>query len=584
MTPRVVVKGRGIRWECTGCYEPQTVAPSGDTLTCDRCIDAGRRGEPFIPLTVKMTPAKGTPDLRPVVAVCVRDFQCVTEDGETFDLEELSERLRPRKAGERGRARLGVPDELPPAIVVTDQGVDLLAWLDNGPCGRDPFWQWQVALTEMSAWRPEAGRVRRRRAVALQPRPMRFGFSSRKGASRRAHSKARWYQVIDVHRFCELPDGWGDLDARALLRFGVQVRDWCNMQHLPVGSSGSAIGSRLLRDERFGAGWRRKIPAATNARARTMLPGNHYQLLTVSGKRFPEAHKFDMRRAHHWAALTGGFPHPDLLNAEGWFRHMPHDGQTAGPIKAGSPRWRMMVARPGMFIARVHVPERVALDVLEIPALRRRGERWVVLSSDEIDYVRRHGAGVRLGDVWAAWTSPEVDERLNEYSWWAQTELSRPGAPAWLKPTLLSPYGLLAAKARKYRSAWRWTSRSEGEIGWPTAHGELVGMEREAGKAREPAHTNVIWRCLIEARVRMEALRFAREIRGAGARPLAVYADAVFATAANSPFQTTALPEPWRCAGVIHDLTFDGAQRYRAREETRLPGTPGERTQLTKAI
>jgi hypothetical protein len=578
VTVRLVTRGPAVAWTCGPCGAEQTAAPSGDTLTCDACFDAGYRGEPYIPLIVKMTAPKRTSEMRPILAVCMREMTVLTEDGEMFSVEELAGRLRERRPGERAGSISDTGEPLPPAIVTVDHGVDLLAWLDNSACADSPFWQWQVALTEMSAWRPEA-KARKRSSVSLQPRPMRFGFASRSRGRRRQEGRARWYQMIDVHRFCELPDGWGAPDARELLRFGVSLREWCNANRVPVSSSGSGIGSRLLRDSRFGGGWRRKIPAATNARARTLLTGNHYQLLTVSSKRIEMAHKFDMRRAHHWAALTTGFPHPDTLDAHGWFRHMPH-GEDDGPITMGSPRWETLARSTGLHIVRVFTPKIVAADPLELPQLRRAGRRWVALSSDELAYVRARGDGVRVGDMWASWSSPDLDDRLNAYSWWAQTALEAPDAEPWLKPALLSVYGLLAARARRYRSAWRWTSQSEGELGWHTPRGMLVGMELPAGREREPAHVNVVWRAMIERRVRMEALRFARSLRDRGMRPVSIYADAVFATGNVDPI---IFPVPWRYEGVIHDLAFDGPQRYRAREETRLPGTPRERGQLTRA-
>lgn len=567
---RVVCRGWGIEWECSCCGRlVEGAAPSATMrgLACDDCLDHNLCGEPFIPLTVKMVDRKAKPDARPVIAVCVRDFTCLLETGETFPLEELPRRLRDRSHG--GANKFEDPP-LPPAIVVTDQGVDLLAWLDGSELAEDPFWQWQVALTEMSAWRPEA-RSQRVRAVSLQPRPLRFGFASRMNGRRRAHGAARWYQLVDVHRFVELPGGWGECDMRDLMKFGVELRDWCNRAGVPVGSSASAIGGRLLRDSRFGDGWRRKVPAATNARARKLLPGNHYQLLTAADKRIPEAHKWDMARAHHWAALNVRFPHPDTLDVRGFFRHAPTDG--SGFFRTGSRAWKRELERPGMFIVRVDVPERVTLDPLVLPMLRRPGRRWVGLSSEEIEEVRR--LGVDLGDIWCSWTAEDTDERLNEYSFWAQRELQQADAPRWLKPALLAAYGLLAAKPRGYRAAWRKVHRPAGGIGWNTAHGVLLGVEVEPGRPREPQTANVVWRCLIESRVRLEAIRFARDLRAARLRPVAIYADAVFATG-DIP-GTHGVPPPWRYEGVIHDLTFDGPSRYRSREETRLPGIPRRR-------
>jgi hypothetical protein len=568
----VVCRGRGISWTCSNCEAEQSKAPSATLmgLLCDACIDLGiTGGEPFIPLTVKMMDSKATADERPIIAVSLAERRVILEGGEVFPLDELPRRLMDR---EHGGANKFEDPPLASAIVVCDQGVDLLAWLDGSAVAEDPFWQWQVAMTEKSAWRPEARSKSPR--TFLEPKARRFGFASRVGGHRRAHGRARWFQVLDVHQFVELPGGWGEQTSSDLLKFGFELREWCNRVKVPVGSSASAVGARLLRDSRFGEGWRRKVPAATNARARMMLPGNHYQLLAPTGKQFEQVHKWDMARAHHWAALTTRFPHPDRLDARGWFRHAPTDQQVCGPIRRGSPEWREMVTQPGMFVGRLTVPEQASLDPLALPILRKAGSRWATFSSAELAEALE--AGATLGDIWASWVSPDVDERLNEYSCWAQEELQRSGAPRWLKPALLSAYGLLAARPRAHRAAWRWVHKTDGGVGWQTSEGYLSGLEIEKGKVSEPQTVNVIWRVLIERAVRQEALRFARSVRDHGGRPLAVYADAIFAIVRDGE-PSMRIPPPWRYEGVIHNLEFEGPSRYRSREETRLPGTPRKR-------
>ena len=570
-------------WDCSVCGAEQIKrAPVSVIagLACEKCVDRGMRGEPFIPLTVRMIDGAGKPDERPIVAVSVRDDQVILEDGETFALAELPRRLAERRHGGGGFGEHGyqAAEQIPPAIVITDASVDLLAYLERSELRKNPLYTWQVGLREQGSWRPEARS--KGRFTFTVPKPVRFGFASQRGGRRRAKGRARWYQLIDIHLFAELPDGWGCPDARDLLAFGLELRQWANREQLPVLAGASAYGGRLLRDARFGGGWRRKVPAATNTAIRRLLPGNHYQLLTGTDRLLPEVHKFDMSRAHHHAALLTRFPHPDQLEAVGMFRGPSPIGRPMakhrGPIKVGTDRHAELIRQPGMFIAAVSVPELVAIDSLQIPQLRKPGRRWQPFTSVELAALP---AGVRLLDVWCAWSSPETDERLNEYAWWAQNQLGQPDAPAWLKPTLLAAYGMLAVRARQFRNAWRWVNRSDaGAIGWQTAKGMLLGYELEAERAREPQTVNVLARALIESRVRLEALAFARELRAGGMRPVAVYADAVFAT--GTP--PARLPVPWRYEGTVHDLRFDSPARYRSREETRLPGTPRGRGSLQK--
>lgn len=511
----------------------------------------------------------------------MRDQQVILESGETFSVLGLVDRLRERLPGEKGGSKWGMRrqvEQLPPSLIVTDMGVELIGYLDAHPELTDhPLWQWQLGLRSHSAWRPEAKSDTRFEFIV--PRPVRFGFASQRGGRRRAKGRARWYQVIDVAMFCELPDGWGEPDATELLRFGLELKAWANDNQLPILPSVSAYGSRLLRDARFGGGWRRKVPGATNARIRRLLPGNHYQLLT-DRRVYNSAHKFDQKSAHHYAALKTRFPHPDRLEAEGFWRQpAPPDGArmgSRGAIHAGTDRHAELLARPGVFHLAVKVPERVAIDNLAIPALRKPGHRWQTVTSAEVEHLQRT-PGVKLLDIWCCWTSPDEDDRLREYAFWSGRQLDHadPSMKRWLKPLLLAAYGMLAVKPHRFRNAWRWCKSTDGAIGWQTSYGTLVGIEKSGKRERESATANVLWRALIESAVRLESLTFAQELRAARFRPISVYADAVFTDCTDSRDPPT--PPPWRWEGLVHRLEFETAQRYRCDEETRLPGVPRRR-------
>lgn len=576
-------------WDCSVCGRAQDRPPVSVKagLACESCIDRGRRGEPFVPLTVAPAKPRTEHDDRPIYAVCMRDGQVLTEHGETFELDQLPARLRERKPGEAGRVASGagwhatrtekVSEQLPAGIVVTDAGVDLIGFLDRSELGKHSLWQWQLGLRSHAAWRPEARSKSRFEFVV--PRPVRFGFASQRNGRRRAKGRARWYQVLDVSMFIELPEGWGEPDAGELLTFGLDLRSWANRNQLPILTSASAYGGRLLRDARFGGGWRRKVPAATNESLRAFLPGNHYQLL---GDRpiYPRAHKLDQQRAHHYATFVTRFPDANRLEAHGHWRQ-PQPRELArfgdrGPIKAGSERWRELLDQAGLFVIAARVPELVAIDQLAIPAFRKSGIRWRVLTSVEIEHARRlHGRGVRLLDIWCCWTSPDDDDRLREYAYWSSRQLDRqpPGIKRWLKPTLLAAYGMLAVRPNRFRNAWKWCGPGDGAIGWQTRYGTLIGTERSGTRERESQTANVLWRALIESQVRLESLTFAQQLRAQRFRPVSVYADAVFATGQGTP----PAPLPWRYEGVVTDLEFESPQRYRSREELRLPGTPRRR-------
>lgn len=582
-------------WTCSCCgLELDDCAPSSVLagLVCDRCLDSGRHGEPFIALTVRPTKPVAALDDRVIVAVSMRHETTLIEGGEVTDLEGLVERVRERRPGEVGglpnglKHRYRPPDRLPAAIVVTDDALDLLGYLEHSAANDGRFWQWQVSVRASSAWRPEVN-ARRPRAF-LTARPLRFGYPAR-GRDGERKKASIWWLLIDPRGFCERPDLGGQMLSPAdLLRFGIELRDWSNAQRLPVLSGVSSYGSRLLRDSRFGEDWRRKVPASTNRRIRRRLPGNHYQLVDEPGVLYPRAHKWDQAAAHHHAALKCTFPHADELDARGWFRRdAPASGSrmsSRGAIRAGSREWHRLLEQPGLFTIAVRVPEMVAIDELTIPPLRRAGASWQTLTHVELEHARK--VGCRPLDIWCCWTSPGEDDRMREYALWAGGKLEQAdaGTRPWVKPLLLAAYGMLAVRPSRFRNGWSWCHNPDGAIGWQTRYGELVGVERAGRRDREPQTANVLWRAIIESAVRLESLTFAQSLRAAGLRPVSIYADAVFATdrpRASGPVfdqREARLAPPWRYEGAVHDLMFESSARYRSLEEARRPGVPRIRT------
>lgn len=576
-------------WECSCCGTRVDDAPPSAALRglcCERCLDRGLVGEPFIPLTVRSVPPIRRPEDRPIVAASMRQERCALENGETFGLEGLVDRIRERRNGETGWHDL--PDRLPRSIILVDNSIDLLGYLNNSRCASSPFWQWRVSLRDRTAWRPEASRRCTHSFITMKP--VQFGYAKavrQNGVLRRRKGNTGLFHLmICPSMFCELPGGWPELELRDLITFGRELRDWTNHARLPLLASVSAYGARLLKDGRFDdRSWRRKVPAATNRRLRRRLPGNHYQLLTRPGLTHLTVHKFDQDLAHHHAALTNRFPHADQLDARGHYRtDPPRNGTPAhgpGAIRTGSSEWSELLTHAGLFHIAITVPQRLLGDPLQLPQLRTPGATWQTLTSVEVEHARRI-PGVRLGDIHTCWTSPDDDDRPREYAWWAGQELQAAAGEsrrAWLKPLLLAPYGMLAVRPGRFRSAWRSCSRPDGMVGFTTRYGELVGYERGTGRPVEPATVNVLWRAIIETSVRLESLRFARELQEQQMRPISIYADAVFAT--GSPPER--LRPPWRHDGIVHHLTFETPGRYRSQEETRLPGTP-HRTPKPKLI
>lgn len=536
-------------------------------------------GEPFIPLTVAPRKVKTRPDARMVVAVSMAEGKCLVEqsDGEPelIGLGELVARLRERPAGRPMTKASRDAEQLPAAIVVTDCGTDLLGYLNSRrELADNDFWQWKISLREHSAWRPEAKsksqRVFTRECVDL------FGFASKRGDRRRAGGRSRYYQVLDPAHFSDaagrmIAGGYEGLEA--LLRFGQDVREFCNEQGLRMASTAAGIAAQLLRDPRFWPKWRRKMPAADNARARAQLPGNHYQLLVDELAAPADAHKMDMSSAHHTMAALGSFPASDTMRCHGNFRHPPDAGAAYELDGLGERRGlgREILEQHGMFCVALNV-RRAAITPFSLPAVRAPGRHWRYVFSTELpellELERRRL--VRIERIEAAWVGPEVDEGLSEYAWWSVDQLRRASSyrRKWLKPALLAAYGLLAAKPRCHRNAWCWANADQ-DIVIHTRYGDLFGVERATKRPRESPTVNVIWRGLIESALRSTVLQRARELEQLGHRVVSIYADAIFTRGGEGP---PPAPPPWRYEGVRHNLKFYGECHYASQEEVRLPG------------
>jgi hypothetical protein len=582
VTARVVCRPPFSAWTCSGCnVEFVDCAPpvARMGLVCQGCLDAGAgMGEPFIPLTVPPRKVKVRPERRMVVAVSVSEGMCLVEREdqapELITLEQLVERLRERPPGRPMTKASRDVEQLPPAIVVCEpgSGTDLLGYLNSrSELTSSRFWQWKVSLRDHSPWRPEARsqRVFTRECVDL------FGFASKRGDERRAGGRSRYYQVLDPAQFSDaagrmvVTGGYEGLES--LLRFGQDVRAFVNEQGLRMATTAAGVAAQLLRDPRFWPAWRRKMPAADNARAREQLPGNHYQLCVDELAPPADAHKLDMHAAHHTTAAFTEMPAADTFRCHGNFKHPPAAGAAYElddfPERRGL--GREILEQHGMFCVALNV-RRAAVGTFSLPAVRQPGRHWRYVFSTELAEIleleRRRL--VRIERIEAAWCSPDVDRGLSEYAWWAVDQLRRGDSyrRRWLKPALLAAYGLLAAKPRRHRNAWAWAN-SELSIVIHTRHGDLFGVERATTRARESQTANVIWRCLIESALRAAVLARARELEREGHRVVSLYADAIF-TRGDPP----AAPPPWRYEGVRHKLKFYGACHYASVEEVRLPG------------
>lgn len=507
-------------------------------------------------------------DTRPIVAFDLTADEAVFEGGELVNIDTLLDRIGPAPAGGPW-CRETAPEPLESAILIGDDGLGLLD-LAVQRWGSHSRFHFQM-IPRHPEWDDDE-------TVHDRPANIRFGFHSR-GTGRRP---SRSFQIIEPARFSDtVSEMLGDTNVTGLLTFGKRLRSWCNRRRLPVGSSAAAIASAILKDPRLTQP-KRKVPRATNDRAREHLPGNHYRLLGSSSKRYPEIRQLDLKSAHHRSAMMIDYPHPDTLYAHGWgTEDLSADGQDATDWFDGLWWWRrsaegnmdaFLDRHAGLFCVVLHVDHQLAADPLAPPCCARPGYTYRYIWSSELGFLRSL-PGLRIVAVVASWSSPDRDETLNHTALWALQELEQTEEQdrPWVKPTLLAAYGLLACRPRAFRVIHKTAVRGK-TIAVPTSDGrEIIGVRCET-KVREMNSVNVIARGLIEAHTRARVLIAARQLREQGRQVVCVWADGIFLIEDGT---NPCLEPAWRDEGVLTDVSFESASHVVCDQFAKLPGLTG---------
>lgn len=403
-----------------------------------------------------------------------------------------------------------------------------------------------------------------------------FGFTSE-------HRKKRghWHYPLDPVVF--MSDlALDTTHAVDLLAWAQDVRAWCQANSLKIAPTAGGIAGQLLRDPRFYPQARRKVPRATNARARHVLPGNYYRLYADTSE-VVSATYLDMAAAHHNAAVDTIFPHANGLYARGRFRNTDPTDTTVPegePWKArGSAGYKTLLTRAhGLLLLRLSVPPlppaRFPLPVLESP-----GGRLAWVYTNELGYLSE--LGVSIDGIEAAWVSFKPDPGLGLYAQFALTEIAtaEPARKAWLKATLLAGYGILAATPRVQEFGYK---RGKGVTRhYPAGKGRLTVKAHIGLTEQEMVTVNVIHRGMIEAETRLRSLRMAAMLQASGLRVLSIYADAVMV---ESGRPLPLLPPLWSVKAELTRLRFLYPTAFHSHELTKLPGVPRDGLERVRRI
>lgn len=459
----------------------------------------------------------------------------------------------------------------------------------------DPLWQFRVTLTQQHTHFPDG--KNHQRAIALGAAVAFFGWRNDN-----PKEAGKYHYPLNPADFCRSSIGEIDrtdaYDMQKYLRFGIEVRDFCETHGLQLRPSAGGLAAQLLKHPAFYPEPRRRVPQFLNKAARERLPGNHYELHTEVMRPHFFAFCLDMQAAHHHAASSVQFPCANSLHAYG---HL--DGETKVWAKARTKRFDDAIGRPGLFHLQLSVPvirgdrfplpfmqsrEKVGqLDRRAIEVMRIRGDdvtgltparkeppsglrdAWVF--SNEIPTLLELGGSIEA--IYGAYVSDDTDPGLNLYGAWAQRQLaSGRWQKGWLKPVLHSTYGLLAVRPHRLEMGFKHASggtREKVVIGNTEVELDVVRGKHE----QESRTANVVQRGMIEAEIRLQVLALARQLTAQGLTVLNVYADSLFVQLPKGG-QFPILPAPWIVKTSVSGIRFLSATHFSCKAMTRLPGIP----------
>lgn len=484
----------------------------------------------------------------PIIAVDQNDV--LLENGEIYAFSELAKLVKLQ----------------PSSIVVSHHFGGIIKWLDS-EFKDDPRWQFRVKPLERQGWSPN--RERKSRVIHKDCIVNYFGFKGKR------RQKGQYHYALSPSIFClrtvnELRRNAPGEDATIvkLMEWAKEIRAYLQAHQLNLSPTSGGIAAQLIRDKKFYPEDRRKVPSKTNSLARDHLPGNFYELYDAEpGKGFHRAAYLDQISAHHTAAMSLKFPNANTLKRRGYYSSLKDKIYA----RRGSEVYDALIKQHGLFYLSLEAPRFFSGD-FPLPALGTDGgHRRAYIYSNELPYLNQ--LGVRINHIIACWTSPDIDTGLNAYARWAfaQVEKANSLQKAWLKPTLLSAYGILAAKPKLQEFGYKQLDGGGEYKEYPCGSGFLKVKAIISKKALEPVMANVIHRGMVESQTRLTSLELARKLSKEGFSILAIYADSVFVKDADQlPF----LEHPWRVQDFLSRLQFDSATHFTSDQICKTPGVP----------
>lgn len=451
---------------------------------------------------------------------------------------------------EDGKTKGNIPQYVrnaePTVFVATDPSV-FLAQLQDA-FQYDPTWHYTLTRTNQEIMGMGMARVKLRT----------FGFRGEGVRKQRLHQcwDPRGVSPTPFHRFIE-----GDVTHESVMEWAMDVREWARSQDLELRNAFAGYASQLLRDPRFYPHPRRKVPRATNEKARPSLPGNLIQLYVKPGPTPHDVTAIDQRSAHHRIAQNVPIPSANTLYARGYYGDP--EGAEDPWAQRGTRQYQRTIRQPGLIYAGVH-SRRTLAGEYRLPVQDFQGYQRVFLYTNMVPFLEATGSHVEC--IYAAWTSNTADTGLARYGAWAQQQIENapPHRRSWLKPLLHSTYGLLAARPRPLEIGHRQAKGGK--------HDQFLLGAREfpvrmiALKDWQPITANVIQRGVIESETQLRSLRMAQSLQRAGCRVLHIHTDGLHVDG-----QLPLLPDDWAVSALTR-VTYLDRVSWVSEERTCLPG------------
>lgn len=312
----------------------------------------------------------------------------------------------------------------------------------------------------------------------------------------------------------------------ALMEWATDFREFHHENDIPLATTFAGVASRFLRHPRFYPEPRRRVPTATNERARDYLAGVHQEFRGSYSRNYPDAYSLDQSRAYHRIAQEIPLPASDYLHARGYFVS-PFDATDFWAVP-GDEIYCRTINQPGIVFVQA-IQSRTGKGIpYRLPTQDFYGRKKLALWTNEIELAE--SLGLRIEGIYAALTALTEDEGMKRYGKWAERQInaSSPERRQWLKPTLHAAYGLLGARPRALKFGYRNSERGEIRDYLFGAHQYSVHHVETRGKLQPPI-ANVPMLGVLQAEVRKRTITLANDLMAHGVEVMHIHADGLHA-------------------------------------------------------